>query len=93
MGQNEIQGNIVFGEGCIINPTCSILCERKEEQFKIIFGDYNVIEEKALIVFKPNVEGENTMRIGSYNVFGIYSYVYNSEIGDCNIIEPKAEVK
>lgn len=55
LGQNEIQGNIVFGQGCIINPTCSILCERKEEQFKIIFGDYNIIEEKALIVFKPNV--------------------------------------
>ena len=33
------------------------------------------------------------MKIGSYNVFGIFSYVYNSDIGDCNIIEPKAEVK
>jgi hypothetical protein len=29
LGQNEIQGTVVFGEGCIINPTCSILCENK----------------------------------------------------------------
>lgn len=54
MGHNEILGNIVFGQGCIINPTCSIICEKKEENYKIIFGDYNVIEERALIIFKPN---------------------------------------
>jgi len=43
LGLNEILGNVSFGEGCIINPTCSIICEKKEENFKIIFGDYNVI--------------------------------------------------
>jgi len=30
------------------------------------------------------------MKIGSYNIFGIFSYVYNSDIGDCNVIEPRA---
>lgn len=30
MGQNEIQGHVTFGEGCILNPTCSILVENKE---------------------------------------------------------------
>jgi hypothetical protein len=33
------------------------------------------------------------MVIGNYNIFGIHSYVYNSDIGDCNVIEPRAEVK
>ena len=33
------------------------------------------------------------MKIGSYNIFGIYSSVINSDIGDCNVIEPRADVK
>lgn len=84
---------MVFGEGCIINPTCSIICERKEENFKIIFGDYNIIEERTVIVFKPTSEKENVMRIGNYNIFGIKSYIGNSQIGDGNVIEAKAEIK
>ena len=90
LGLNEIVGNVVFGEGCIINPTCSIICEKKDEHFKIIFGDYNVIEERAVIMFKPASEKDNVMKIGSYNVFGIKSYVLNSQIGDGNTIEARA---
>jgi UDP-3-O-[3-hydroxymyristoyl] glucosamine N-acyltransferase len=33
------------------------------------------------------------MRIGSYNIFGIKSYIGNSQIGDGNVIEAKAEIK
>ena len=33
------------------------------------------------------------MRIGSYNTFGIKSYVLNAQIGDGNCIEAKAEIK
>ena len=33
------------------------------------------------------------VRIGSYNVFGIKSYVADCEIGDCNVLEPKVELK
>lgn len=83
----------MFGEGCIINPTCSIICEKKDENFKIIFGDYNVIEERAVIMFKPTSEKDNTMKIGSYNLFGIKSYVSNSHIGDGNVIEARAEIR
>lgn len=33
------------------------------------------------------------MRIGSYNTFGIKSFVGNSQIGDGNVIEAKAEIR
>lgn len=93
LGLNDVIGNIVFGEGCIINPTSSIICEKKDENFKIIFGDFNVFEERAVIMFKPTSEKDNVMKIGSYNVFGIKSYVINSQIGDGNLLEARAEVR
>jgi NDP-sugar pyrophosphorylase family protein len=83
----------VFGEGCIINPTCSIICEKKDENFKIVFGDYNIIEERAVIMFKPTSEKDNIMKIGSYNTFGIKSYILNSHIGDGNVVEARAEIR
>lgn len=83
----------MFGEGCIINPTCSIICEKKDENFKIVFGDYNIIEERAVIMFKPTSEKDNIMKIGSYNTFGIKSYILNSHIGDGNVVEARAEIR
>jgi NDP-sugar pyrophosphorylase family protein len=44
-------------------------------------------------MFKPTSEKDNIMRIGSYNVFGIKSYVLNTQIGDGNVIEARAEIK
>ena len=41
LGSNDIIGKVVFGEGCIINPSCSIICEDKSKE--LIFGDYNII--------------------------------------------------
>ena len=93
MGLNEIVGNVSFGEGCIINPTCSIICEKKDENFRIVFGDFNVIEERAVIMFRPSSEKDNVMRIGSYNTFGIKSYVLNTQVGDGNVFEARSEVK
>ncbi len=58
-----------------------------------MFGDYNIIEERAVIMFKPTSEKDNIMRIGSYNTFGIKSYVLNTQIGDGNTIEARAEIK
>lgn len=86
-------GNVSFGEGCIVNPTCSIICEKKDENFKIVFGDYNVIEERAVIMLRPGSEKDGVMRIGSYNTFGIKSYVLNTQVGDGNVFEARAEVK
>ena len=33
------------------------------------------------------------MKIGSYNIFGIKSYINNSNIGDGNVIEARAEIR
>lgn len=92
LGHNDIVGKVQFGEGCIINPSCSIICEDKSKE--LIFGDYNIIEEKAIILIrKDNKFKENQIKIGSYNIFGISSYLSDCSIGDCNIIEPKVELK
>lgn len=29
LGQNDVVGKVKFGEGCIINPAASIVCEDK----------------------------------------------------------------
>ena len=91
LGHNDIVGKVSFGEGCIINPSCSIICEDKTKE--IVFGDYNIIEEKAIILVKNNSKLGDVVRIGSYNIFGIKSYVADCEIGDCNVLEPKVELK
>lgn len=44
-------------------------------------------------MFKPTSEKDNVMKIGSFNVFGIKSYIVNSQIGDGNVIEARAEVR
>ena len=44
-------------------------------------------------MFKPTSEKDNVMKIGSSNVFGIKSYIVNSQIGDGNVIEARAEVR
>lgn len=88
LGHNDIVGKVTFGEGCIINPSCSIICEHKDKE--IIFGDYNIIEEKAIILVRKDSKlDSNVIRIGSYNIFGIKSYVSDCEMGDCNVLEPK----
>jgi hypothetical protein len=35
----DIQGNVVFGKGCVVHPGCAIIAEAGE----IIFGDFNII--------------------------------------------------
>ena len=44
-------------------------------------------------MFKPTSEKDNVMKIGSYNVFGIKSYVLNTQVGDGNLVEARAEIK
>jgi len=41
-------------------------------------------------MFKPTSEKDNIMKIGSYNTFGIKSYILNSHIGDGNVVEARA---
>lgn len=44
-------------------------------------------------MFKPTSEKDNVMKIGSYNTFGIKSYILNTQIGDGNHIQARAEIK
>ena len=44
-------------------------------------------------MFKPTSEKDNIMKIGSYNTFGIKSYILNSHIGDGNVVEARAEIR
>ena len=44
-------------------------------------------------MFKPTSEKDNIMKIGSYNTFGIKSYVLNTQLGDGNCINARAEIK
>lgn len=44
-------------------------------------------------MFRPSSQKQNVMRIGSYNTFGIKSYILNSQIGDGNVVEARAEIK
>ena len=83
--QAELQGRIIFGDGCIVHPKCTIIAEAGD----IIFGDFCIIEEKCKIINKTKVDEngqaiKKVMNIGNYNVFETGAYVENTEIGDMN---------
>ena len=44
-------------------------------------------------MLRPGSDKDGVMRIGSYNTFGIKSYVLNTQVGDGNVFEARAEVK
>ncbi|KAL4505104.1 hypothetical protein ABPG73_021951 [Tetrahymena malaccensis] len=107
--KSEVQGNVKFGKGktfiyvisqksshydlkgCIIHPNCTILAEGGD----IIFGDYNIIEERVSIVNKKSKDPakNKNMFIGSYNLFEVGSKVDTSDIGNMNHFEPRSSVE
>ena len=69
----------------IVHPGASIVAEGGD----ITIGDYVIIEEKVRILnrLKKDEQGKpirRDMKIGSYNVFEVYAYVENTDIGDLN---------
>ena len=85
--QAELQGRIVFGDGCIVHPKCTILAEAGD----IVFGNYCIIEERCKIsnLYKRDEQGKpikikREMKIGNYNVFEAGAMVENTDIGDMN---------
>ena len=83
----EIQGNVNFGDGCVVHPGAFI----DARGGTIIFGEHNIIEEKARIVNKIRGKDPKTgrpimkeMRVGSYNLFECGCTISSSEIGDMN---------
>ena len=82
----DLQGQINFGEGCIVHPGAVI----DARGGTITLGEYNIIEEKARIVNK--IRGKDSqgrpimkeMKIGSCNLFESGCTISSSEIGDMN---------
>mmetsp|Transcript_7591 Transcript_7591/g.8288 ORF Transcript_7591/g.8288 Transcript_7591/m.8288 type:complete len:165 (+) Transcript_7591:31-525(+) len=81
----EISGNIAFGPGCVIHPGATIIAEKGD----IVFGAYNIIEERSVIVNKSG----KTMNIGNYNHFQVGSSISSCEIGDLNEFLLKSKVE
>lgn len=91
--KTEFYGNIKFGEACIIHPGCSIIAEGGD----IVFGDFNIIEEKVKIYNKLKKDElgrpmKKDMVIGNYNVFEVFSYVESTDIGDLNEFQHRSTV-
>ena len=92
-GLNE--DRIQIGCHCIFHPYCEITAE---EGCKIIFGDYNIIEERVTIKACPKIDPKTgkkenvTINIGNYNHFKIGSYIENTIIKDCNVIDYRAKI-
>ena len=83
--QAELQGRILFGDGCIVHPKCTIVAEAGD----IVFGNYCIIEEKCKILnlIRKDEQGKpikREMKIGNHNVFEAGSMVENTDIGDIN---------
>ncbi len=80
-----MHGVVKFGDSCIIHPGCSIIAEGGD----IIIGEHNIIEEKVKIInrLKKDENGKPIKRdmiIGNFNVFEVFSYIENCDIGDLN---------
>lgn len=89
----EIKGNVIFGDGCVLHPQCTIDAEGGD----IIFGDCNIIEEYVKIVnyARKDAQGNivrRTMRIGSYNLFEVGAIIESTDIGDLNEFGVKSAV-
>ena len=91
----EVKGDVSFGFGCMIHPYAKIIAE---EGSKIVFGEYNIIEEGVLIKAgkkinpKTKKEENSEINIGNYNHFKIGSHVENTIVKDYNIIDYRAKI-
>ncbi len=91
----EVKGDVTFGFGCMIHPYAKIIAE---EGSKIVFGDYNIIEEGVLIKagkkVNPKTKKEENceINIGNYNHFKIGSHVENTNVQNYNIIDYRAKI-
>lgn len=75
--QTNLIGDISIGTKTVVHPSVSIIASHGP----IVIGDFNLIEEHVKIVNKS----EETMRIGSYNVFEVGCSTESLEIGDQNV--------
>eukprot|EP00698_Gefionella_okellyi_P019429 TRINITY_DN5952_c0_g1_i1.p1 TRINITY_DN5952_c0_g1~~TRINITY_DN5952_c0_g1_i1.p1 ORF type:complete len:180 (-),score=29.72 TRINITY_DN5952_c0_g1_i1:306-797(-) len=78
----EVSGNVVIGDGCMIQPRASIIASGGA----IVLGCGNIVEERALLATSEDF----VLKIGNHNVFEVACRVESRSIGDANIIEPRA---
>jgi carbonic anhydrase/acetyltransferase-like protein (isoleucine patch superfamily) len=86
-------GNVSFGNGCIVHPKASIIAE---DGCNLIFGEYNIIEEHVKIKACPKVNSNNvltptTIYIGNYNHFKVGCILENTHVENFNIIDMRSE--
>ncbi|XP_050420931.1 dynactin subunit 6 [Adelges cooleyi] len=89
----KVKGPVTFGPSTIVHPGVTIIAEAGP----IEIGESNIIEEYVSIIhkFTPGAEQSEpkTLKIGSNNVFEVYSTVEGvSNVGDNNIFESKCYV-
>ena len=90
----EIQGPVVFGDGCVVHPGAFI----DARGGTISFGENCIIEEKVRIVNKPRGKDPNgipimrEMKIGNYNLFEAGCNISSCMIGDMNEFHHKCFV-
>ena len=87
----EYEGQLGFGHGTIIHPECSI----KAECAPIVFGEYNIIEERVRILNRKPEENTSPaqMNIGSYNLFEVGCQIEFCEIGSFNVFEHRVKIE
>lgn len=86
-------GNVSFGNGCIVHPKASIIAE---DGCNLIFGEYNIIEEHVKIKACPKLNSNNvltptTIYIGNYNHFKVGCILENTHVENFNIIDMRSE--
>ena len=81
-----LEGKIVIGTGTVVHPGAVI----KATNGEIIFGEYNIVEETAVIENR-NADG-SPMAIGNENTFKAKSQCYATSMGDGNVISTFAKV-
>ena len=81
--------NITLGYGCVVHPFAKITVEGG---CTITFGDYNIIEENAIIRAKPKGKDAFKMFIGNYNHFKAGCCIENTNIQNYNIFENKCNL-
>lgn len=87
----DYKGEMGFGHGSIVHPECSI----RAESAPIVFGEYNIIEERVRIINKKPEENPTAsqMSIGGYNLFEVGCHIEYCEIGSFNVFEHRARIE
>lgn len=87
----DYEGQIGFGHGTILHPDCSV----RAESASIVFGEFNIIEERVRIVNRKPSENSipAQMMIGSYNLFEVGSQIDHCEIGSYNVFEHRCHIE